>query len=409
VGVGRKRDLSELGALLSDLGVRVVGELSQAHPGGRDHADPGQYIGRGKVEELRALAKDAQADMVVADEELSARQQRGLEEALGLPVSDRTTVILDTFAAHAHSAEGKLQVELARLEHDLARMRGLWPHLERLGAGIGTRGPGEAQAESDRRAARRRISLLRGRLHEMEGRRERLRESRQASSLPTVALAGYTGAGKSSLMNALCARQESQAGARMFQTLDPVTRRLDVGTTPFLLTDTVGFLSGLPHDLIEAFRSTLAETACSDLILHVADARAPGLDERLQVVEGVLGDIGATSQPRILALNKADALSPERREELRTERPGAILVSAREGEGLGGLVTAIAAGLAERLTHVRLLVPYEQGAVLGQVYEACHDVSREDLASGVRLEAWLPTALAERLDAWREAEVCKVR
>src|SRR5439155_7538116 len=252
-----------------------------------------------KLTELRREIAAADANLVACDDELSARQERNLEEALGVPVIDRTAVILDIFADHAHTAEGKLQVELAQLEYNLARMRGLWTHLERLGGGIGTRGPGESQIETDRRLARDRIANLRGRLERLERNREVMRSQRRGSALPTVALAGYTNAGKSTLLNALTGAGVG-VGERLFHTLDPTTRAYRFNGRRYLLTDTVGFIRKLPHQLVEAFKATLEETVLADLILHVVDGSAPAEERSASIAaaDAVLDEIGADSSPR---------------------------------------------------------------------------------------------------------------
>ena len=289
-------DLSELAELLRTAGVAVVGELVQH----RDQPHPNHYLGQGKVDELKALLKQADANVVVADDELTPRQERNLEKALDVPVLDRTAVILDIFAGHAHTAEGKLQVELAQLEYNMARMRGLWTHLERLGAGrgvggIGTRGPGESQIETDRRLARDRITALKRRLDHVRSTRAVQRAERERAHLPSVALAGYTNAGKSSLLNALTG---SEVGVRdrLFHTLDPTTRTLQLQGRTFLMTDTVGFIRKLPHQLVDAFAATLEETALADLVLHVVDASEPEelLLPMTRAVEEVLEEIHAT-------------------------------------------------------------------------------------------------------------------
>ncbi len=272
-----------------------------------------------------------------------------------MPVIDRTAVILDIFADHAHSAEGKLQVELAQLEYNMARMRGLWTHLERLGAGrmdggIGTRGPGESQIETDRRLARNRIAALRRRLRQSEKNRGVMRARRDSSSLPRVALAGYTNAGKSTLLNALTGA-EVEVRDRLFHTLDPTTRTFELSGRDALLTDTVGFIEKLPHQLVEAFKATLEETVLADLILHVVDASAP--EERrltnMAAVDEVLEEIGAGEKPRLLVFNKIDLLGEEERQEAALDHPEAILVSAQEGEGLDSLRERIEQAFEETL------------------------------------------------------------
>src|SRR5437588_2328657 len=283
-------DLEELSELLRTAGVATVGTLVQR----RDHPHANTYLGPGKVRELRAIADACDANLIACDDELSARQERNLEEAVGLPVIDRTSVILDIFASHAASAEGKLQVELAQLEYNLARMRGLWSHLERLGGGIGTRGPGETQIETDRRLARDRIATLRRRLEHVKGTRAVQRAERERAALPTVALVGYTNAGKSTLLNALTG---SEVGVRdrLFHTLDPTTRTLRLAGRPYLLTDTVGFISKLPHQLVDAFAATLEETRRAELLAHVLDASVPEAHAEImqRSVEATLEEIGA--------------------------------------------------------------------------------------------------------------------
>ncbi len=386
-------NLEELGELLRTAGVGVVGEMIQR----RELPHPNTYLGPGKVAEAKAQAKACDANLIACDDELSARQERNLEEALGLPVVDRTTVILDIFAAHAGSAAGKLQVELAQLEYNLARMRGLWSHLERLGGGIGTRGPGETQIETDRRLARDRIAALKRRLEHVKGTRAVQRAERERAALPTIALVGYTNAGKSTLLNAMTGA-EVGVRDRLFHTLDPTTRTLRLSGRPHLLTDTVGFIAKLPHQLVEAFAATLEETRRAELLLHVLDASAPEAQAEVMqhAVEQTLEEIGAGEQPRVLVLNKVDLLKPQAREELRLRHPEAVLVSGVSGAGLEELGARIERELAHMLRRMELLVPYADGGSLAELHEVAGDVTREDTAEGVRVRALVPERLAQR-------------
>ncbi len=397
---GRERGepLAELKELLRTAGVATAGVATQQ----RQKPDPDRYFGRGRLEELKAQIEADGANLVACDDELLPRQERNLESALGVPVIDRTAVILDIFADHAHSAEGKLQVELAQLEYNMARMRGLWTHLERLGAGridggIGTRGPGESQIETDRRLARNRIAELRRRLRRTERNRGVMRAERERSQIPRVALAGYTNAGKSTLLNALTGAEVGVAN-RLFETLDPTTRSFELSGRDYLLTDTVGFIEKLPHQLVEAFKATLEETTLADLIVHVVDASET--EERRMVdmhaVDEVLEEIGAGDKPRLLVLNKADLLDEDERHEVAIAHPDAVLVSALTGEGLEELRERIERAFAETLTEVELLIPYSQGGRLHELHEVAGELERTDRADGVLVHARVPSAELHR-------------
>jgi GTP-binding protein HflX len=381
--------------LLLTAGVATVGETVQR----RARPHPDTYLGPGKVGELKTALARSDANLVACDDELAPRQERNLERALGVPVVDRTAVILDIFADHAHTAEGKLQVELAQLEYNLARMRGLWTHLERLGGGIGTRGPGETQIETDRRLARDRITALRRRLTRVSAARAVMRAERERAALPRVALAGYTNAGKSTLLNAI---SDARAGVRdrLFHTLDPTTRISRLGDRPFLVTDTVGFIRKLPHQLVDAFGATLEETRRAEVILHVADASAPETElvAMTRAVEDVLEEIGAGAAPRLLVLNKADSVDGERRRELGFRHPDGLLVSALEGDGLEELGARLQGELARFTRAVELLFPYDAGAPLAELHALAGGLRREDTAEGVRVVARLPATVAARFE-----------
>jgi len=390
--------LGELRELLLTAGVATVGLATQQRP----QPDPDRYFGRGRLTELKAEIAAVGANLVACDDELAPRQERNLEAALGVPVIDRTAVILDIFADHAHSAEGKLQVELAQLEYNMARMRGLWTHLERLGAGrmdggIGTRGPGESQIETDRRLARNRIAALRRRLRQSEKNRGVMRARRDSSSLPRVALAGYTNAGKSTLLNALTGA-EVEVRDRLFHTLDPTTRTFELSGRDCLLTDTVGFIEKLPHQLVEAFKATLEETVLADLILHVVDASAPEGRRlaNMAAVDEVLEEIGAGEKPRLLVFNKIDLLGEEERGETALDHPEAVLVSAQEGEGLEALCERIEQAFEETLTEVELLIPYSEGGRLHELHEVAGDLERTEREDGVLVRARVPSAEMHR-------------
>ena len=381
-------ELAELRELARTAGVEPVAELVQQ----RGRPDPRTYIGKGKLMELKEAFPQSGAESLIVDDELSPTQQRQLEDALQARVVDRTQLILDIFAQHAVSAEGKLQVELAQLEYNLPRMRGLWQHLERLGGGLGTRGPGESQLETDRRLARRRVTLLRQRLRTLAKQRSTRRKSRRRSETPTIALAGYTNVGKSTLLNALTDAGVS-VNDRLFETLDPTTRGFEEEGRRYLVTDTVGFIRRLPHQLVEGFAATLEETLVADLILHVADASVSDseLDEMLGAVDAVLAEIGATELPIELVMNKIDEADPLQRKRLSNRFPGAVQVSARTGEGLDDLRHRIAERFGERFEPVRLLIPYDEGGKLAELYALGAPVDeRADRPDGVFVRARLP-------------------
>ena len=390
-------DLSELRELLRTAGVAVVGQAVQH----RERPHPNSYLGPGKIQEVKAAAKAADANLIACDDELTPRQERNLEKELGIPVVDRTATILDIFANHASTAEGKLQVELAQLEYNLARMRGLWTHLERLGGvssgGFATRGPGESQIETDRRLARDRISALKRRLDQVKSSRATMRAERVRAQLPEIALAGYTNAGKSTLLNRLTG---SEVGVRdrLFHTLDPNTRSFRLNGRPYLMTDTVGFIRKLPHQLVDAFGATLEETRMADLILHVVDASAneEEMDEMLRAVDEVLEEIGAGDQPRLLILNKVDAVDAERRDELRFAHPDGIVVSALTGEGIDEVGERIEQSFRETLRSVDLLLPFDEGASLAELHDLAGELERTDTPEGVRIRARVSATVAER-------------
>jgi GTP-binding protein HflX len=390
---GEDAELSELGELLRTAGVAMTGTVVQQ----RKEPDPDRYFGRGKLEEVAREIKRTGANLVACDDELLPRQERNLEQALGVPVIDRTAVILDIFADHAHSAAGKLQVELAQLEYNLARMRGLWTHLERLGAGIGTRGPGESQIETDRRLARDRIAALRRELRTVERNRETMRAERERSALPTIALAGYTNAGKSTLLNAITGAGVG-VGDRLFHTLDPTTRSYEHNGRNYLLTDTVGFIRKLPHQLVDAFKATLEETIKADLILHVVDASEPRESRMaaMRAVDEVLGEIGAGDAPRLVVFNKLDLLDAEARRDLLVGRRNVVGVSAVAGDGIEELLDAIERAFEETLQPMELLFPYGEGASLSELHAVAGRVERSEGPEGVRVKARVPRALSHR-------------
>ncbi|HZQ63738.1 MAG TPA: GTPase HflX [Gaiellaceae bacterium] len=387
-GADPVEELAEIRELARTAGVEPVAELVQIRP----HPEPRTYVGKGKLAELKQSFAESGAESLLVDDELDPAQQRRLEDLLQTRVVDRTQLILDIFAQHARSAEGKLQVELAQLEYNLPRMRGMWQHLERLGGGVGTRGPGESQLETDRRLARRRVAQLRQRLRELRRQRETRRKARRRAETPTIALAGYTNVGKSTLLNALTGAGAS-VDDRLFETLDPTTRGFEHDGRRYLVTDTVGFIRRLPHQLVEGFAATLEETLVADLVLHVVDASLPEqvLDEHIRAVNAVLEEIGALELPVELVLNKIDDVDALGRRRLANRFPDALQISATTGEGLDELRARIAERFEDRFVPVELLVPYSEGGKLAELYALGPPIElRQDREDGVLIRARLP-------------------
>jgi GTP-binding protein HflX len=380
--------LAELALLADTAGADPVESVLQR----RDSPDPATYIGKGKADELRGLADALDVDVVIFDDELSPAQQRNLEKLFGRDVVDRVALILDIFAQHAHSQEGMVQVELAQLRYRLPRLRGRGLALSQQGAGIGTRGPGETQLEVDRRRILRRVSKLERDLRKLAATRATQRKARRRRALPTVALVGYTNAGKSTLLNRM-----TQAGVlvedRLFSTLDPTTRRLSLpGGEVVLLSDTVGFVRRLPHQLVEAFRSTLEEVADADLLVHVVDASSPDADAQIAAVREVLREIGAGEVPELVALNKVDATDPDALTPLVAAHEGAVAVSAVTGEGVDKLLEAVAGRLRSLARIVELSVPYERGDVIAALHRDGEVLVEVHESDATRLRARLPDA-----------------
>jgi len=386
VGVGSgiaEEDLDELAALADSAGAEPVARVVQT----RSDPDPGTYVGKGKVGEIHREVHRTGSEAVILDGELSPGQLRTLEERLGVKVIDRTALILDIFALHARSKEGKAQVELAQLNYLLPRLRGWGEAMSRLGGGIGTRGPGETKMEVDRQHIRRRIAKLRRDIRDLSRTREVKRSRRQSSGVPQAAIAGYTNAGKSTLMNALTSSDVLVAD-QLFATLDPTTRRLTLpGGRGITVSDTVGFVSKLPHDLVEAFHSTLEEVALASLVLHVADASSPGLDGQIEAVREVLAEIGAARIPELLAINKVDRLSDVERARLARRFPDAVPISALTGEGIEDLLSTLGERLQRSLVEVTLLVPYGREEVTARLYREAEVLEAASEVTGTRVRA----------------------
>ncbi|HWP65231.1 MAG TPA: GTPase HflX [Candidatus Limnocylindria bacterium] len=384
--------LQELGRLADTAGLRVVGSATQA----LRRPDPATFIGRGKVTELRALRDRLPADVVVFDDALSPAQQRNLERELGCKVIDRSALILDIFAQRARSTEGKLQVELAQLEYLLPRLTRQWTHLSRLGGGVGTRGPGETQLEVDRRRVRERVGLLKRRLAAVERTRTLHREQRAAVPAPIVALVGYTNAGKSTLMRRLTGA-DVHVEDRLFATLDPTTRRLPLpGGVPALMVDTVGFIHKLPHQLIEAFKSTLEQVATATVLLHVVDVSHARWREHVRIVDGVLQEIGADRVPTWFVFNKIDA-GAEDAQPTPAELEHGTCVSALHGDGIEALRERIEGLVATTLVRVDWAVPLGRGDVVAALRGGGRVVAEQVRDGHLRVTALVPPTLAGRL------------
>jgi GTP-binding protein HflX len=389
--------LEELAGLVVAAGGTVVGRITQE----RAAPTPALYFGRGKVEEIGEAARATGADLFVSDDELSPIQERNISEALGIKVIDRTALILDIFAQRARTSEGKLQVELAQLTYLLPRLVGQWTHLERLGGGIGTRGPGETQLESDRRVIRRKVMQIRRQLEGVQVHRRLQRQGRRKAGIPVVALVGYTNAGKTTLLNRLAGARLTAAD-QLFVTLDPAARLVQpAGGRPFVLTDTVGFIRKLPHELVAAFRATLEELADADVLLHVVDASHPAMEEHMRAVDDLLRELDVADRPTVLALNKVDRLDTD--PALLVARREGIAISAAAGEGIDRLLAAIARALppAGSLT---LRIPHGDGAALGLCYERGRVLARRDCPGFVELDVDLPIGLLRALARYRVAE-----
>ena len=400
--------LDELASLVEAAGAVVAGRVVQQ----RRAPDPNTWVGKGKAAEIVTECGRLGADLVVCDDELTPRQQRGLEELAGRRVVDRSAVILDIFARHARTKEGRVQVEVAQLEYQMPRLRGIWKGLSRLGGGIGTRGPGESLLETDRRVIERRLIDLKARLGEVQRQRERARGSRAKEGLFLAALVGYTNVGKSTLLNAL-AGAEVLVADQPFATLDPTTRRMALpGGGALLVSDTVGFISKLPPTLIAAFRATLEELNSADLLVHVVDVGHPNLHERMIVVRETLTSLDLASRKTLIVFNKADTLRGAEgdalREALGAEFPAALFVSAQTGEGVDALRERLGAIAASGWTKVDVTVPHREGGLLQRVRERGKLRSADYGEAGIHIEADVPADLAAELTS-RQTQVSSDR
>ncbi|MCI0686243.1 MAG: GTPase HflX [Sporichthyaceae bacterium] len=406
-GTAREADnsLAELAALAETAGSQVLEGLIQR----RDKPDPATYVGSGKARELRDIVISSGADTVICDGELTPSQLRQLEDVVKVKVIDRTALILDIFAQHAKSREGKAQVELAQMQYMLPRLRGWGESMSRQaggrvagGGGIGTRGPGETKIETDRRRIRNRMAKLRREIAEMGTSRETKRRERRRNAVPAVAIAGYTNAGKSSLLNRLTGAGVLVEDA-LFATLDPTVRRAETSTgRTYTLTDTVGFVRHLPHQLVEAFRSTLEEVSDSDLVLHIVDGSHPDPESQLSAVREVFAEIGADRVPEIVVINKADIAEPDVIARLVRREPHAVVVSARTGRGIPELLAAIERDLPRPQVKVEVVVPYAYGGLVSRVHEHGEVLAEEHTEVGTKLLALVEPALAAELERFTE-------
>jgi GTPase len=388
VGTTSDESLDELVLLADTAGAEVAHRELQR----RSTPDAATYIGKGKAEELREVTKALDVDVVIFDDELTPAQQRNLEKLFAVDVVDRVALILDIFAQHASSQEGALQVELAQLRYRLPRLRGRGTQLSQQGAGIGTRGPGETQLEVDRRRLLRRIQKLERELKALAGTRATQRKARKRRDVLQIALVGYTNAGKSTLLNRLT-HASVLVQNQLFSTLDPTVRRLHLpGGETVLLSDTVGFVRRLPHELVEAFRSTLEEVREADLLLHAVDASAAGADERIDAVDSVLREIGAGTVPRLLVWNKADVADPDDLKSLLVTHPGSVALSAATGDGVPELLRTISDRLRALARVVELVVPYDRGDVLAALHRAGEVLIEMHDERGTRVRARLPAS-----------------
>jgi GTP-binding protein HflX len=390
-----QESLDELAGLATAAGATVVHRVIQE----RGAPNPALYFGSGKVAEIGETAKEVGGNLFISDDALSPIQERNISETLGIKVIDRTALILDIFAQRARTAEGKLQVELAQLTYLLPRLVGQWSHLERLGGGIGTRGPGETQLESDRRVIRRRVMQVARELEHVQSHRRLQRSGRRRSGVPIVALVGYTNAGKTTLLNRLSGSRLTAAD-KLFVTLDPAARLVEQGPRPFILTDTVGFIRKLPHELVAAFRATLEELKEADVIVHVVDASHPAVEEHIVAVERILGELEVAHRPTVMALNKIDRVDhPPALDALAVRREG-VGISAVTGQGIPDLLKAIDRALP--LTGaVTLRIPHGDGAALALCYERGRVLGRVDEPQHVVLDVELPEAWTAPLAGYR--------